>query len=99
MLGSVNAYTEATGHPDAHAKFMNFEWFLQDNWRVKKNLTIDAGIRFYYVGPTESRGDQLAVFQPGPVQSGAGAGADSADHSSAASAAASTRSPARSCRR
>ncbi len=47
-----------------NAQFMNFEWFMQDNWRVKKNLTIDAGIRFYYVGPTKSRGDQLAVFQP-----------------------------------
>ena len=47
-----------------NAQFTNFEWFMQDNWRVGKNLTIDAGIRFYYVGPTKSRGDQLAVFQP-----------------------------------
>jgi hypothetical protein len=64
LLGNINSYTEATLHPDANAQFTNFEWFLQDNWRVGRNLTVDAGIRFYYVGPTKSRGDQLAVFQP-----------------------------------
>jgi hypothetical protein len=64
LLGSVNSYSEATGHPDAHAKFMNVEWFIQDNWRVKKNLTIDAGLRFYRIGPTKSTADQLAVFRP-----------------------------------
>jgi hypothetical protein len=64
LLGSVNSYSEATSHPDAHARFTNVEWFIQDNWRLGKNLTVDAGIRFYRIGPTISEGDQLAVFQP-----------------------------------
>ncbi|MGH9162290.1 MAG: hypothetical protein ACRD2X_20175, partial [Vicinamibacteraceae bacterium] len=64
LLGSVQSYSEATSHPDANARFMNLEWFIQDNWRVWRNLTIDAGVRFYHIGPTRSRGDQLAVFEP-----------------------------------
>ena len=64
LLGSVNSYNEATSHPDADAQFTNFEWFIQDSWRVRPNLTIDGGIRFYRIGPTRSRDDQLAVFQP-----------------------------------
>ena len=36
-----------------------------------QNFTIDAGIRFYRIGPTQSRGDQLAVFMPGALQPGA----------------------------
>ena len=64
LLGSVNSYSEATQHPDADARFTNIEWYVQDNWRVKKNFTIDAGVRFYHIGPTTSRGDQLAVFLP-----------------------------------
>jgi hypothetical protein len=64
LIGSVNSYSEATGHPSAHSRFTNVEWFVQDNWRVKKNLTIDGGIRFYRIGPTQSTGDQLAVFEP-----------------------------------
>jgi hypothetical protein len=64
LLGFVNSYSEATSHPDAHARFTNIEWFIQDNWRLGKSLTVDAGIRFYRIGPTVSEGDQLAVFQP-----------------------------------
>jgi hypothetical protein len=64
LLGSVNSYNEATIHPDANAQFTNFEWFIQDSWRLRPNLTIDGGLRFYRIGPTKSSGDQLAVFQP-----------------------------------
>jgi hypothetical protein len=64
LLGSVNSYSESTSHPDAHARFTNIEWFVQDNWRLKPNFSVDAGIRFYRIGPTISNGDQLAVFQP-----------------------------------
>jgi outer membrane receptor protein involved in Fe transport len=64
LIGSVNSYSESTSHPDAHARFTNIEWFVQDTWRVKRNFTIDAGVRFYRIGPTISTGDQLAVFEP-----------------------------------
>jgi Carboxypeptidase regulatory-like domain/TonB-dependent Receptor Plug Domain len=64
LIGSVNSYSESTLHPDADARFTNLEWFVQDNWRVKKNFTVDAGVRFYRIGPTTSKGDQLAVSLP-----------------------------------
>jgi len=64
LIGSINSYSESTSHPIAHSRFTNMEWFIQDNWRLGKNLTVDAGIRFYRIGPTISEGDQLAVFQP-----------------------------------
>ena len=48
----------------AHGQFMNTEWYVQDNWRVKQNFTIDAGVRFYYITPTQSEGDEVAVFEP-----------------------------------
>lgn len=64
LLGSVNSYSEATSHPDADAQFANVEWFLQDSWRLRPNFTLDVGVRFYRIGPTKSRDDQLAVFLP-----------------------------------
>jgi hypothetical protein len=64
LLGSIQSYSEASAHPDANAQFTNVEWFAQDNWRVGRRLTVDAGVRFYRVGPTKSRGDNLAVFMP-----------------------------------
>jgi hypothetical protein len=65
LLGAVTQYQEADGHPDAHGQFVNAEWYVQDNWRVKSNFTIDAGLRFYYITPTQSEGDQVAQFVPG----------------------------------
>jgi hypothetical protein len=54
LLGAVTQYQEADGHPDAHGQFMNVEWYVQDNWRLKSNFTIDGGVRFYYITPTQS---------------------------------------------
>ncbi len=65
LLGAVTQYQEADGHPDAHGQFVNTEFYLQDNWRVKRNFTIDAGLRFYYITPTQSQGDKVAQFEPG----------------------------------
>ena len=64
LLGVVSQYTESDGHPSAHGKFMLAEWYAQDNWRVKRNFTIDAGVRFYFMTPTESDGDRIAQFEP-----------------------------------
>jgi hypothetical protein len=68
LLGVVTQYQEADAHPDAHGQFMNTEFYVQDNWRVKSNFTIDAGIRFYYLTPTQSEGDQVAAFGPNAWQ-------------------------------
>lgn len=64
LLGAVTQYQEADGHPSAHGQFMNTEFYVQDNWRLKRNFTIDGGVRFYYITPTQSEGDQVAVFDP-----------------------------------
>ena len=54
LLGAVTQYQESDGHPSAHGLFYNIEWFAQDNWKVKRNVTIDAGMRFYSIQPTQS---------------------------------------------
>ncbi len=64
LIGSVNSYTEANGKLDGHARYKNIEWFVQDNWKVTKRLTLDYGLRFYIIQPTLSAGDNLAFFDP-----------------------------------
>jgi len=64
LLGAVTQYQESNGHPSAHGQFMNTEFYAQDNWRLRRNFTIDAGVRFYYITPTQSEGDQVAAFGP-----------------------------------
>ena len=64
LLGAVTQYQESNAHPSAHGLFMNTEWYAQDNWRVKRNFTVDAGVRFYVISPTRTNGDQVAQFEP-----------------------------------
>ncbi|MGH9626896.1 MAG: carboxypeptidase regulatory-like domain-containing protein, partial [Bryobacteraceae bacterium] len=54
LLGSVQSYTESTNHPHGHSRYTNVEWFAQDSWKVTRRLTIDGGVRFYYIQPSYS---------------------------------------------
>jgi hypothetical protein len=65
LLGAVTQYQESNGHPSAHGEFMNTEFYAQDNWRLRRNFTVDAGVRFYYITPTSSQGDKVPQFEPG----------------------------------
>jgi len=64
LLGSVNQYQESTTHPIAEGRFNQIEFFAQDNWRIKRNFTLDIGARFVHIGPTYVAGQQVAYFDP-----------------------------------
>ncbi len=42
--------------------FTGIEFFVQDNWRVSRNVTVDAGIRFYHLMPQENLNGNSAAF-------------------------------------
>ena len=68
LVGSVDSYTESTAHPAAHGRDTSVEWYAEDSWRLAKRFTLDAGVRFYWLHPTSSAGNQLAAFDPSTYQ-------------------------------
>src|SRR5262249_9973196 len=54
LMGLINSYTEADAHPNAHSRYKNYEWFLQDTWKLTNRLTLDYAVRFYVIDPTFS---------------------------------------------
>ncbi|MBI5283449.1 MAG: TonB-dependent receptor, partial [Candidatus Solibacter usitatus] len=62
ILGTVQSYTESTNHPAGHSRYLNVEWYAQDTWKVSRRLTLDAGLRMYYIQPSWSADDNLASW-------------------------------------
>lgn len=63
-LGSYNSYTEASARPRGYYYFTNIEFYAQDAWRIKPNLLLDFGVRFYANQPTYDKLNQLYTFSP-----------------------------------
>jgi TonB dependent receptor len=49
--GGFNTYQQASSHTTGNYKYFNLEWYVQDNWRITKRLTLDYGLRFVWMPP------------------------------------------------
>jgi hypothetical protein len=58
------SYTEAERDIDVQLRFNRFEFFAQDSWRVRPNVTLDYGVRYALYPPITERGNQLVTFDP-----------------------------------
>jgi len=65
LVGSVDSYSESNSRPFAADRYTNVAWFVQDNWRATRRLTLDLGFRFIIEGPTHQGNNQtLSGFLP-----------------------------------
>jgi hypothetical protein len=62
--GVYNSYTQASARIVGNYKYFNLEWYLQDNWKVNRRLTLDYGMRFVWMPPQFDTDFQGANFIP-----------------------------------
>src|ERR1035437_5428901 len=62
IMGVFNAYREASTSLSPQILALSTEWFVQDNWRVNRHLTLDYGGRFYWFPPYSEANNQLSGF-------------------------------------
>ncbi len=65
VLGIYNNYTEATYRPLALRHSLGVDWYVQDNWKVSRRLTLDYGVRFTWWTPFTNWDSKMATFVPG----------------------------------
>jgi hypothetical protein len=63
-LGIYNTFNQASSYLKPNWVYDNYEFYLQDNWRANDRLTLDYGVRFYYLTPQWDTSLQASNFLP-----------------------------------
>ena len=61
-IGSLYGYGQDNVKQINRARYKQYEWFLQDSWKITRRVTVDYGMRFQWLGPLYSSGATLGVF-------------------------------------
>lgn len=64
ILGIYQTYTQSAAYLVPDWIYNNVEWYAQDNWKVNDRLTVDLGMRFYWMEPQYDKLQQTANFLP-----------------------------------
>ncbi|HEU4433574.1 MAG TPA: TonB-dependent receptor [Pyrinomonadaceae bacterium] len=64
LLGRADSYSEDQFDVTVNLRFGRREFFAQDTWRVRPNLTIDYGVRYQYFTPVTDANNVLTSFDP-----------------------------------
>jgi hypothetical protein len=64
LLGIANTYTEDERDVTFDFRFGRREFFAQDTWKVRPNLTLDFGVRYQYFTPVRDVDNILTNFDP-----------------------------------
>ena len=64
LLGRADSYFEDERDVTVNLVFGRREFFAQDTWKLRPNLTLDLGVRYQYFRPVEDRNNVLTSFDP-----------------------------------
>ncbi len=79
LVGNFTTFTQASFDYIADLRQRNVEFYAQDEWRLRSNLTLYLGVRYSYFGQPLDKNGRLTNFDPdlynrqlAPVVNGAG---------------------------
>ena len=64
LLGNYDTLQQSNVVLNGQYRSWNVEWYVQDNWRVSKKLTLDYGLRFYWIQPQYDAALQTSAWNP-----------------------------------
>jgi len=64
ILGNFNSYSQNSQYIEGDFVYNTIEGYLQDNWKIRRNLTLDYGVRLSYLQPQYDALGQGVNFLP-----------------------------------
>jgi hypothetical protein len=64
LIGDFQSYSESSTRPPLISHYTGLEWFVQDNWKILRNLTLDLGLRLGWSRPFHNVPGNEAGFVP-----------------------------------
>ena len=64
FIGNFQSYSEASADPVGHFRFNQVEWFAQDQWKATRKLSLEYGVRWQWIQPFYTQGNNLTNFDP-----------------------------------
>jgi hypothetical protein len=62
LLGNYQRLQQSSVVLNGQYRSWNVEWYLQDNWRVNSKLTLEYGMRFYWIQPQYDKALQTSAW-------------------------------------
>lgn len=63
LLGSIQSYGQDNVKQINHARAYQYEWYIQDTWKLSRNFTLNYGVRFQVIPQFYSAGATVGLFQ------------------------------------
>ncbi len=63
VAGNVQRFTQVSGNVDPAIRTAAFDWFIQDDWKLRPRLTLNLGLRYSFNSVPHERHDRLLVFE------------------------------------
>jgi hypothetical protein len=64
LLGQADSYTQANHDTVPFLHYVNFETYVQDDWKVTPRLTLNLGVRYSYFSTPYDSNNTLLNFDP-----------------------------------
>ncbi len=64
LLGNFQRLQQSNIVRNGKYRYTNAEWYLQDVWKLRPSMTLDYGVRFYYIQPQYEANLQTSSFNP-----------------------------------
>ena len=64
LLGNVATFQQASNDLTPDLRENQWEGYVQDDWRVRSNLTLNLGVRFSYLPSVTDKNSLLTNFDP-----------------------------------